>query len=633
MPDDKVSREQELSDLNEAEKMAALRDEAIAEEDFVAVEEDKVNPMLFDEEEAPEEPVEPTEEEKLLSGAIGSGNLEVVIPEQPFNNEEALRKENVNEDNKSTTPTTETDGAFVDPFASVESTIDTPATAAEPVVEDAPVEEPVATEPAVEETAPVTAEPVAEAAPAEPVAEATPAEPAAEAAPAEPAVEPAVAPVPAADPISATVPTDPATEQAAAAAEPKKKKKTGLIIGIIVALLLIGCGVGFFIWYMIHESPENSVKDAVSSLWNAENISAKGTATTSTKSDSDTVNADITFDVKANNSGVSLSGELKSKVPSLGDISLGGNLVAGNDGVAYVKLNNVKDLLSGLMSGAISDYDDEEEKVALTPEQEFQINLQKAMFEGMGEALSDTWFKIDTNEDSDTKCMLDKAKTLNTKDFRKKVSDAYEKNPFIVVDEKAEVENRDGLKYITVKVDEKAQEEFANALKEMNEVKELQKCSESKDVIDSEIEFEGDSEDEDEDENSLKDAKIKLGITSWSHELKKIEISMKDEKESSDTTVKIDMSYDKVTIEMPSDAKDIKDISKTMKEKMVSKMTAVVEDYCDKAYKDAATNKQCVDMFSSMFDNMGDVDLDDVFSGLAGGLTSAKGGSVINDYL
>ena len=59
MPDDKASREQELSDLDEAEKMVALKDEAIAEEDFVAVEEDKVNPMLFDEEEAPEEP-EPT---------------------------------------------------------------------------------------------------------------------------------------------------------------------------------------------------------------------------------------------------------------------------------------------------------------------------------------------------------------------------------------------------------------------------------------------------------------------------------------------------------------------------------------------------------------------------------------------
>lgn len=619
MPDDKASREQELSDLDEAEKMVALKDEAIAEEDFVAVEEDKVNPMLFDEEEAPEEPVEPTEEEKLLSGAIGSGNLEVVIPEQPFNNEEALRKENVNEDNKPTTPTTETDGAFVDPFASVESTVETPATAAEPVVEDTPVEEPVATEPVAEEVAPVAAEPVAEAAPAEPVAEPVAAEPVA---------EPAAAPAPAADPIGATVPTDPATEQAAAAAEPKKKKKTGLIIGIIVALLLIGCGVGFFIWYTIHESPENSVKDAVSNLWNAENISAKGTAATSTKSGNDTVNVDVTFDAKANDSGVSLSGDLKTKVPSLGDISLGGNLVAGNDGVAYIKLNNVKDLLSGLMGGAMSTYDDDE--VELTPEQEFQMNLQKAMFEGMGEALSDTWFKIDTSEDSDTKCILDKAKTLNTKDFRKKISDAYEKNPFIVVDEKAEVENRDGLKYITVKVDEKAQEEFTKALKEMSEVKELQKCSESKNDTDSEIEFKSDSDD---DKNSLKDAKIKLGIAGWSHELKKIEISMKDEKASSDTTVKIDMSYDKVAIEMPSDAKDIKDISKTMKEKMVSKMTDVVEDYCGKAYKDAAMNKQCVDTFTSMFDSMGEVDPTDVFSGLAGGLTSAKGGSVINNYL
>ena len=356
MPDDKASREVDLLDLDKAEKMVELKDEAIAEEDFVAVEEDKVNPMLFDEEEAPEEPVEPTEEEKLLSGAIGSGNLEVVIPEQPFNNEEALRKENVNEDNKPTTPTTETDGAFVDPFASVESTVETPAnTAVEPVAESAPVEEP-----AVETSAaPVETEPVAEAAPVEePVAEPV-------------AVAPEAAPV--ADSISATVPADPAAEQAAAAAaEPKKKKKTGLIIGIIVALLVIGGGIGFFVWYMIHESTENTLKDAVSNIWNAENISAKGNATVTTKQGSETVNVDVTFEAKSNDSGLSLSGDLKSKVPSFGDISLGGNLVAGTDGVAYIKLNNIKDLLSGLMGSAMSMYDDEDVEL-MSPEQAFQL--------------------------------------------------------------------------------------------------------------------------------------------------------------------------------------------------------------------------------------------------------------------
>ena len=613
MPDDKASREVDLLDLDKAEKMVELKDEAIAEEDFVAVEEDKVNPMLFDEEEAPEEPVEPTEEEKLLSGAIGSGNLEVVIPEQPFNNEEALRKENVNEDNKPTTPTTETDGAFVDPFASVESTVETPAnTAVEPVAESAPVEEP-----AVETSAaPVETEPVAEAAPVEePVAEPV-------------AAAPEAAPV--ADSISATVPADPAAEQAAAAAEPKKKKKTGLIIGIIVALLVIGGGIGFFVWYMIHESTENTLKDAVSNIWNAENISAKGNATVTTKQGSETVNVDVTFEAKSNDSGLSLSGDLKSKVPSFGDISLGGNLVAGTDGVAYIKLNNIKDLLSGLMGSAMSMYDDEDVEL-MSPEQAFQLKLQKAMFEGMGEALSDTWFKIDTSEESETKCVLDKAKSLNSKDFRKKISDAYEKNPFIVVDEEAEVENRDGLKYITVKIDEKAQEEFTKALKEMAEVKELEKCSDSKDTIDSEIEYDGDKETE---KNDLSKATIKLGITGWAHELKKIEISSKDEKAGSDTTMKIDLSYDKVAIEIPSDAKDMKDISKVMKEKMVSKMTPVVEEYCGKNFTDATMKKQCVDSVIEMFSgSMEDVDPTDIFSGLAGGLTSTTGGSVINDYL
>lgn len=133
---------------------------------------------------------------------------------------------------------------------------------AEAVAEAAPAVEPAvaaAIAPAVE-AAPVEAAPV-EAAPAAPAYEA-PAAPAYEAPAAAPAPAPAYAPAPEAaeapapapapEPIPFNPPSGPIQTPAPVAEEaPKKKKKTGLIIGIIcagvVALALIGAGVYFVI--------------------------------------------------------------------------------------------------------------------------------------------------------------------------------------------------------------------------------------------------------------------------------------------------------------------------------------------------------------------------------------------------
>ena len=141
--------------------------------------------------------------------------------------------------------------------------------AVEPVVEAAPVEAAPVAE-AVAEAAPVAEPAVAaaiapEAAPAAPVAEAAPVEaapapayeaPAAAYAPAEAPAAPeaaaAPAPAPAPEPIPFNPPSGPIqTPAPVAEEEPKKKSKTGLIIGLIcagvAALLLIGAGVFYVI--------------------------------------------------------------------------------------------------------------------------------------------------------------------------------------------------------------------------------------------------------------------------------------------------------------------------------------------------------------------------------------------------
>ena len=605
MPDDKASRALDLSDLDKAEQTVAIHDEAIAEEEFVADEEDTVNPMLFREEAEEETPVEPTEAEKMLNGgAIGSGNLEVIIPEKPFNNEEALRNENVNEE-ENKTPTTETDGTFVDPFASVEGTV---GTAAEPVAE------PVA-EPAVEDVAPA-----AEPAVAEPVAEPAPA---------------AADPVPVASSINATVSTDPATEQAAAqaaTANTPKKKKTGLIIAIIVVLLLlIGGGVGFFIWYTIHESPENSVKDAISKLWDADNLQVKGDIDTVSTEDGEKNESNVSIDVKSsgNNMGIGLGFDANSDKFKL---KFGADVVTTDDGKAYIKLKDIKsvtDAIFQLMSGFMGGVSDEDEA---NPEATMQMALMEDLFGALGESVSDVWFDLSSEEDNkELKCLSEKAKGLSSEDFKKQIVDLYVKNPFIEVPDGAKVEERDGLKFIEAKINTEKQKAFMKEVIALQQIKDFNTCS-------SNFQIKEDSNDAD----SLKDATVKFGIKGFSHELMKVEFSAKgDKKESS---AKLDFGYNKVSIDVPSDTKTMKDVNEAFKKNAREKIKTTAKEYVETlckshytgAYVEACIKAGTESVEEEMDEMLEGVDLESLFKSagnMTGGLTSAGELNGINSYL
>ena len=597
LEDDKDSRELNIAALDETEKRVASEDEAIAEEEFVSHAEDEVNPMLFDET-VEEEPVEPTEEEKLLDGAIGSGNLE--IPEQPFNNEEALRNENVNEEDKKT-PTTETDGALVDPFASVEDAGTT--TVADTAVDSSP-EVTEVTAPASEPEAAPVEEPVAGP---EPVAAPAPAEPA--------------------DPISAAVPADPAA--AAPAEQPKKKKgKGGIIALIIILLLLIGGGIGFFVWYTMHETPEKSLSDAISKLWEADDIKVKGDIKSVTSNEDEKVETTITLD--AGVSGKNTSANFGFNV-AMGDtkFDLGLGLISA-DKVSYIKVDNAKgvtdalfDLIQNLSKMS---FDEDEEEVVEDEGEELspQMQVAKAMFDGLGEALSDTWIKIDSEDIPSMKCVVDKSDALNSAEFKKKIAEIYEEHAFIAVTEDAKVTEKDGLKYIPITIKKDEYNAFVKAVKELQEFKDLNSCEGMSFKLD---------EMKDED---LKDLSIKFGIKGFSHELMAIELSQKNEKEKTESTATLKLSYEKTSIAAPSDAKTLEDINKTFKEKTKAKakeaMKKYVEDTCKSMVTGETQVKSCVDtawpqIESSIDEEFDEIDLESLLK-QAGGLTTSLTSSV-----
>ena len=224
----------------DADEENKIDEEAIAEEEFVADLEDTIeNPLVFDgdkitvENKKNESASKPEREE--LPGAVGSGDL---IPEEkPFNNEEALRSENVNNDQNPFSPDSPSEKGFggpnVAPLEDAAETIAPAAAAAEAeTVADAPAANPFAG-PATEESDATQGDNNTNSTENSTNAGVF--------ASTEPAATTAAT--------SGTAESTPTVQDLANGANKPKKKKTGLIIGIVLAILLLGLiggGIAFY---------------------------------------------------------------------------------------------------------------------------------------------------------------------------------------------------------------------------------------------------------------------------------------------------------------------------------------------------------------------------------------------------
>ncbi len=571
-----------------------IDEEAIAEEEFVADLEDTIeNPLVYDGEkvtvqEKPKAEI-PEEKKEELTGAIGTGDL--TPDNEPFNNEEALRSESVNNDEN--------------PFGSSDTTSDKNLSGAA----DAPLED------AAETISP--AAPVAEGA-------ATTEETASDANPfmtSDSAAEDATSTTetPAADATPATdapvVSSEPTVEQIAngEAAAPvvgdaPKKKKTGLIVGIVVAVLLVAAIVGGVIFFVMHESKERVLGDAISGIWSAEATQFDGTVNIAPKGDSAGYkNVAVSF--KADEKGANFSGSGNLTVtPEKGDavdVELSGAYIS-SDGI-YVKIGKLEDMakkldLAGLL-GAGVEGDDSSEMVA---------NVLDDVLIDVAKDIDGTWFKIDgstfgssgeARESYD--CFTKALDDLSSKDVKDKIANIYKAHPFIISDDSKEAEKADGLTYYYVKTNEDESKAFANDVKELDVVKDLQTCSASSNTgaIDDES---GDAADEEEEKDETK-ADIKLGIKGWSHELQ----SLKGSIDSKDASMNLDvkLGYEKKDVSAPTgEATNIADagekLIKTAEKSFKENWPKEAKKYCEKTYKTAAEIQQCTSMLNQYGDTM-----------------------------
>ena len=626
-----------------------LEAEAMAEEEFISDKEDEIeNPLVYGDDkklhlESQLHESEVDEKKDILPGAIGTGDLEA--EGLPFNNEQALREEKMNENNdplkndsvenpEQTTPDMDFGANATDIQMNTEASKDEDAPK-----EAAPINEALSAEmdamlnaagndPIMNMGAEVTDAPV------QPVENETIAPAAEQSANAEaPAVDTSAknasaesAPAAEATPTIADLATNSSANTAStdATVKTKGKKKTGLIIGLaIAAVAVIGGGVGAIAYLNWHESPEQTLADAISNVWNAKNIQAEATITGEAKDkDSDFSKIELKMNMIATQNAASMSiNTLNIDTKENGSYSLSVESAYSLDDDIYFKIGGIKEAFDGAMKNV--DKDEAEELVAIS-----------GMVGGVIEVLDNQWIKIDSDllKEMGVKdqydCYKEKAKALSSEDFKKKVAEIYENHGFIALKDDKVVKTEDGLSYYSIKIDDKESEAFGEEVEKLDEVKALTSCFDNKlDTDDGEDEewgddldpeFRGDVEKDDEDEQ--KDYDLLVGISSWNHTLKAVEAKTSDD--DADMSIKLNLSYDEKAVELPGDAKNAKDLVEELEKAIQSSALDLVKQQvtaqCGLMYDSEKEITDCVETVmeenaEEIEEELGGLDLIDMF--------------------
>ena len=364
-------------------------------------------------------------------------------------------------------------------------------------------------------------------------------------------------PPPTPAPQSPVGPTPPASVQPTPSAfqQPPKKKRTGLIIGIIlgsVALIaIIAAVLVYFLWY---QNPQKVVTDAVVGAVTSQKSITEGKITVK----SDELNVEI--DLKSSNDAPESSFDTTVKVSGddLGDIKEFNLKLAGalsEDGVVYIKADGLQEIVDGLvevymqsMEAELRSYDTAtQEQYKKVVEEQFSTMLDPIVSKIDGQWLKFTSADLSDNEEA--KCMMDAMVDIQKdSSYMQEVGDAYRENPFIVLsDEK--VESRDGAKgyEFDIKGMEGKGEDFGKALEDSKISKKLSDCLESSDSSDL-------------DSDDIADAPtVRIWVDSMSHKLTEIEIVSKDDDMDLSMNLKFEIGKSN-DIEIPSDAKDGKEV-------------------------------------------------------------------------
>lgn len=322
-----------------------------------------------------------------------------------------------------------------------------------------------------------------------------------------------------------------------------KKKKTGLIIGIVLGVIaliaIISAVLVYFLWW---QNPEKMVTDAVSNAIMAKKMTADGKVVIDVRDQ-----GKIELNVKAATESGKSKANIDAKLDVKGvkkNIPLKGDAVLDSDGTIYVKINNFKDLYGTLLE--------------IVMESSSGGNLSRSQIETYRDQtlkklnseinkMNGTWMKISPDEiGSEYNCGINALKKIQSDESaRKELAQIYQKNSFFTIKD-SKISDRNGGRGFELQGNNKSNSsKFEEEFKNSSVGKALSKCGKSNGYKSS-----GSS--------SIDTASLKVWVDRSSHELKALELKGDSKKASVEISFDINMNKSE-EIKAPSDAESLKE--------------------------------------------------------------------------
>ena len=323
---------------------------------------------------------------------------------------------------------------------------------------------------------------------------------------------------------AATNPLDRPMEQApAATAEPPKKKKTGLIIGILASLLVAtGCGVAAILLF-VNGNNDDAVTKAMNKLMSGNaptNMVVDGTISLTPHNNKSTVTnmkIDLKSDLVAGSMINSTVAKLSVETKKNDSITAEVDEIYGTDGDLYFKISGASELLknpsifesllntdepvvdcdsisAGEEANCIEAVDEETKTEGAKAEgttTEVEVvsgesisGEDAAEFSAVAKMFEDQWLRVsvdeltdmtsETVEESNLSCLVDL--TSNVNKSSNSIADSYAKNPFIISNNKDLTVASKVNPIYEINFDTEKFTGFMNSLKDSETMSELYNC-------------------------------------------------------------------------------------------------------------------------------------------------------------
>ena len=322
-----------------------------------------------------------------------------------------------------------------------------------------------------------------------------------------------------------------------------KKKKTGLIIGVVLGVIvlisIVSAALVYFLWW---QNPEKMVTDAMSSAIMSKKMTANGKVVVDMR-DQGKIELNVKTATDSGKSKANIDAKLDIKGVEK-NIPLKGDAVLDSDGTIYVKINNFKDLYGTLLEMVMeSSSGGNLSRSQIETYRDQTLRKMSSEIDKMG----NTWMKISPDEiGSEYRCGINALKKIQSDEsVRKALVQIYQKNSYFTIKD-SKISDRNGGRGFELQGNNKSNSsKFEEEFKNSSVGKALSKCGKSNSYKSSES-------------SSIDTASLKVWVDRSSHELKALELKGDSKKVSVEISFDIDVNKSE-EIKIPSSAESLKE--------------------------------------------------------------------------